>query len=222
METSVLKIEERTQTGKKVKKLRREGILPANVYGKKIKSVSVQVNKKEFESVYKQIGETGLVELVQGKVKRPALIHDVQIDPVTDEPIHVEFLQVDLKQKVSARVPVELEGVSPAEKGALGTVVQHVNEVEIEALPTEIPEKFVIDISSLTAVDQAIYVKDLKADKKKVEIKDEPDKIIVKVEPPTKEEAVVSPPAAETAAEATAETTSDGETSKSEVKSSES
>ncbi len=190
MSKSELKAEERKIEGRKVKKLRQEGILPGNVYGKKIKSQSVQINLKDFEIAYKEVGETGLLTLVIGSDKKPVLIHNLQIHPVTSEPIHVDFLQVDLKEKVEADIPVELEGESPAEKQGIGTVVQYINEIKVEALPTDLPEKFVIDTSTLSEVDQAVVVKDLSFDKSKVEIKTELEEIVVKVEPPQKEEVV--------------------------------
>ena len=86
-------------------------------------------------------------------------------------------------------VPIEIEGESPAEKQNLGTVVQQIHEIEVEALPTDLPEKIIVDASILVEVDQAIYVKDLKVDKK-VEIKTDLESIVIKVEPPTKEEVV--------------------------------
>lgn len=178
----ILKAEKRKTIGRKVKNLRAEGILPANIYGKSIKSLSVQVEGKDFEKVFEKVGETGLLELTIGKEKRSVLVHNVQISPLSEKPLHVDFLQVDLKQKVVAEVPVELTGESPAEKQGLGTTVLYLDEIEVEALPTDLPEKFEIDTSILTEIDQAIFVKDLKVDKSKIEIKNDPESIIVKVE----------------------------------------
>ncbi|MEM2145264.1 MAG: 50S ribosomal protein L25 [Candidatus Jordarchaeaceae archaeon] len=190
MNRLTLVAEKRKIVGRKVKKLRREGILPANLYGKKIKSQEVQVKLSDFEKVYKEAGETGLVELVVNGDKKPVLIHNVQFDPIQDNPLHVDFLQVDLKEKVTAQIPVELVGESPAEKQGLGTVVQYVDEIEVEALPVDLPDKFEIDASRLSEVDQAVLVKDLRVDSKKVEVKVDPEQIIAKVEPPRKEEEV--------------------------------
>jgi large subunit ribosomal protein L25 len=197
MDTKTLKAEVRKVAGRKVKNLRKEGILPGNISGKKIKSESIQVNLKDFSKVYEEVGETGLVSLEIGKEKKPVLIHNLQMQPVTDQPIHVDFLQVDLKEKVTAEVPVELIGESPAEKQGLGTVVLMLNEIEVEALPADLPEKFEIDRSTLTEVDQLVKVADLKIDKAKVEIKTDAEEIVVKVEPPQKEEVVVAPAPAE-------------------------
>jgi large subunit ribosomal protein L25 len=193
MDKKILKAEERKISGRKVKTLRTHGLLPGNVYGKKMKSLSVQVDKKEFEQLYKGVGETGLIMLQVGKEEFPVLVNNVQAHPVTDEPIHIDFRQVDLKTKVTAEVPVEVTGESPAEKQGIGTVVQYLKEVEIEALPADLLEKFEVDTSSLSEVDQAIYVKDLNVDKSKVEIKTDGEEIVVKVEPPQKEEVVEAP-----------------------------
>ena len=111
-----LKAEKRKVEGRKVKTLRREGILPANVYGKDVKSLSIQVSLKEFSKVFKEAGETGLVEIEIGKEKRPVLVNNIQYDPVTDLPLHVDFHQVDLKKKTTASVPIEFVGDAPAEK----------------------------------------------------------------------------------------------------------
>lgn len=194
MAKQILKSEVRKIEGRKVKTLRNQGILPGNIYGKKIKSEAVQVNLKDFEKVYKEVGETGLLTLQVGTSEKPVLVHNLQRNPVSDDPIHVDFLQVDLKEKVEADVPVELTGEAPAEKQGIGTVVQYLNEIKVEALPMDLPEKFIVDTSELAEVDQAIMVKDLKVDKDKVDIKSGAEEIVVKVEPPQKEE-VVAPPA---------------------------
>jgi len=186
-------------TGRKTKKLRLEGILPANVFGKKITSLALQLKLNDFKKAFDEAGETSLLNLKiadeKGKVEeRPVLISNVQKNPVSDEFIHVDFHQVDLKEKVTAPIPVELTGEAPAEKQGIGTVVHYLNEIEVEALPTDLPEKFVVDVSNLTEVDQAIYVKDLEYEKEKVEIKIDLETILVKVEPPQKEEVVTPPP----------------------------
>lgn len=195
----LLKAEPRKLTGRKVSTLRTQGILPANIFGNKIKSTSIQINFDEFKKAYKEVGETGLLNIqVSGeKEDRPVLVANIQREPVSDTYIHIDFHQVDLKEKVEAKVPVELTGESPAEKQSIGTVVQYIDEIEVEALPTDLPEKFTVDISKLVEVDQAIYIKDLEIDKKKVEIKTDVESILVKVEPPQKEEVIAPAPAVE-------------------------
>ena len=211
MDKKILNAESRVIKGRKVKKLRKEGIVPANIFGKKVKSKAISIKLDDFKKVYQEVGETGLINLEikdKGqKEDRAVLISNVQMDPVSDIPVHVDFHQVDLKEKVTADVPVELTGVSPAEKQSIGTVVLYIDEIEVEALPGDLPEKFVIDISKLEAVDQAIYVKDLDIDKSKVEIKMDLEEIITKVEPPQKEE-VIEPVIEEVEGETKEETSS--------------
>jgi len=200
-EKITLKVEKREILGKKVKKLRREGILPASIYGKNVKSLAVQLYLKDFLPVYKKVGETGIIELnLVGEEKpRHVLIHNVQMDPVSDNPLHVDFRQVLLTERITATIPVELVGESPAVAQKLGVLIQTLSEVEVEALPTDLPEQFTVDVSSLKEVDQAITVGDLKPPAG-VKILTSEKEILVKINPPTKEE--VSPPPAEEAAPA--------------------
>ena len=197
MEKIELKAQKRKELGRKVNKLRREGIIPANIYGSGFKSESIQVNFKEFAAIYKRAGETSVVELAIDSEKKelPVLIHNVQMDPVGDLPIHVDFLKIDLTKKVTADVPLELIGESPAEKQGIGTLVQYLDEIEVEALPGDLPEKITVDVSGLTEVDQSIMVKDLSYDKTKVDIKENPEEVVAKIEV-QKVEVVEAPPAA--------------------------
>ena len=213
-----LKAEKRQVLGRKVKKIRGEGFLPGNVYGKKVKSTAIQVQKDEFGKVFKEAGETGLVTLRVGNEEKPVLIHNVQLDPTTEDILHIDFLQVDLKEKVTAKVPVELVGESPAEKQGLGTVVTVQDEIEVEALPADLPEKFEINMSILTEVDQVICVKDIKVDSSKVSILDDSENILVKVEPLRKEEVEAPPVAEEVPVEGQAPVAAEGEVVSEEVK----
>jgi large subunit ribosomal protein L25 len=201
MQKYSLKAEDRKITGRKVKNLRNEGMLPANIYGKGIKSQAVKTELSEFTKIFSEAGETGLVELSVGSKKLPILIHNVQVDPVDSSYLHADFYQVNLKEKVVAQVPLELVGESPAVKLGLGTVVQYTDEIEVEALPTDLPDKFEINIDKLKEVDQTISIKDLVVDKNKIEIKAEPEQILVKVEPQREEEVEPEPVATESEAE---------------------
>ena len=210
MEKITLKVQKRNELGRKVKNLRRDGIIPANIYGSGFKSKAVQVALKDFEEIFKKVGETTVVELsVDSEKALPVLIHNVQKNPISDLPIHVDFLKIDLKKKVVADVPLEISGEAPAEKQGLGTLVQYVDEIKVEALPGDLPEKIMVDVSSLVEVDQSIMIKNLLYDKSKIELKDNPEEVVVKIEV-QKEEVVEVPPAAEGVAEG--ETPSEGET----------
>lgn len=190
-----LKADVRKISGRKVKKLRRENLIPANISGKNIKSLSIQISGKEFKTTFAKVGETGILELVVAKETkaRPVLIHFVQIHPVTEDILHVDFRQVDLTEKVSVAVPFEITGISPAiAKG--GVLIQLIKEIEVEALPNDLPEKFILDTSKLTEIGQGIALKDIKVDVSKVKIMSENlDELVLKIEEPTKEEVVEAP-----------------------------
>ena len=223
MDKQTLNAQKRSVFGRKVKTLRNEGLLPSNVYGKKTKSKALQVDMGDFLKIYEKAGETGLIELkISTKSSKKidkvtVLVSDVQTNPTTDKPIHIDFRQVDLKEKIVASVPIEAIGESPAEKQGLGTIVMHIDQVEVEALPANLPEKFEIDLSKLEEVDQSIQVKDLSVEKSKVDIKADPEEIIVKVEPLRAEEEEPSPVAEETEEDVVEGEEEGGETKEGEV-----
>jgi len=199
MPNQKLTAQKREVVGRQVKQLRKKGILPANVYGKKTKSLSIEVNSKDFSKVYKEVGETGLVDLtIEGeKEVRPILVHNVQLDPVKGDFLHADFHQIILTEKVGATIPVELMGISPAETQKLGILVKVISEIEVEALPTDLPESLPVEITKLEKVGDFVTVKDLKVNRQKVEIKIGDDQIVAKIEPLAKEEIVVPPPVPE-------------------------
>ena len=190
--------EKRTVVGKKVKQLRDKDLLPGNIYGKSIKSQAVQVALKDFQTVYHEVGETGLVELsISGEKKsHHVLIHHPQQHPVTSQFLHVDLHEVDLTEKMRVQVPVELVGESLAAEKAIGVLLQLTDEVEVEALPTDLPEKIEVDINNLKEVDDMIKVSDIKA-KAGYTITEDPETVIVRINPLEKEEAPAPAPAAE-------------------------
>lgn len=197
-----LALEPRTTTGKKVKKLRQQGIIPANVFGKNVKSLAVQVKNTLLHPVLEQAGETQIVYVRIGKEKdeRPILITNVQFDPLTDTILHVDFRQVDLKEKVTANIPVELVGESPAVRDLAASLITSLSEVEVEALPADLPENIQVDVSGLKNVGDVIKVADLPLDHTKLEVKDEPETVVVSVAGQQKEEVAPAPaPEAEAA-----------------------
>lgn len=188
-----------------MKTLRREGILPANIYGKGIKSQSIKLDRLEFSKVFKEAGETGLIELEVEKEKHPVLVHNVAYEPITDELLHVDFHEVNLKEKTTAQVPVEFIGESPAEKRGEGTLVKYIDELEVEALPTDLPEKFEVDVSGMEEVDATMQIKDIFYDKSKLEVKEDGEEIVAKIEPLRAEEEIAPPAAPAEGEEAPAE-----------------
>jgi len=158
-----LAVEKRKVVGKKVKKLRKEGILPANIYGKDIKSLSVQVPYKDFEKVYKEAGVTGIIDVEVGGEIRPSLIHNIQQDYYNHRLLHADFFQVNLKEKVKTMVKVVAMGVPKAVSEKLGLLLQPLSEVEIEALPTDLPDKIEVNVEPLDVVNAQITVGEIKA-----------------------------------------------------------
>jgi len=156
-----LQAQKRSIVGRKVKQLRQQKLLPANVFGKKVASVAITVAQEAFIKVYQDAGETGLVELVIDSKKRPVLIQNVQLHSVSRIPLHVDFYQVDLKEKVKAHVPIEIVGVAPAVSEKIGILLELLDEVEVEALPTDLPEKITVEVDNLKQINDVILVGDL-------------------------------------------------------------
>ncbi len=170
MEQIPLAAAPRTVLGRKVKNLRSEGIIPAHVFGNKIESVHVQVNGKEFHKVFEKVGETGIIALTIEGQQKPVLVRETQINPVTDELIHIDFYQVNLQEKVKVNVPIEIIGESPAEEKKIGLLLTPIAEIEVEALPGDLPESIEVDVTALVEIGDEIKVKDLKIDRTKIEL----------------------------------------------------
>lgn len=182
-----LNVQKREILGKKVKQLRKKGIIPANIFGTKIKSQSIQAVENDFKKVYQEAGETNIVYLnLEDQKEKPTLIVGVQQDPINKKILHVDFRQVDLTQKVTAQVNLELIGKSPAEQEGL-VIVTLRNSIEVEALPTDLPEKIEVDIQKLINAGDTITVGDLKVDNTKVKILLENEETVVQVEEKQKE-----------------------------------
>lgn len=193
-----LKLDKRTLTGRKVKQLRAQGIIPANVFGKGIKSVAVQTSLEDFQKVFEVAGETNVIYLTinSDKKEHPVLISNIQLHPVEDTPLHVDFHEIDLSQKVTATVALVLEGTSPAEEaGAI--IVQPLNEIDVEALPADLPNQITVDISGLKEIGDSITIKDLKVDSSKVTLQAEPEEIVVLAQEQKEEEEPEPAPEAE-------------------------
>jgi len=219
MEQIPLSAQKRTVLGKKVKTLRREGLIPAHVFGHKIPTIHVQVKKTEFGPVFEKVGETGIISLDVDKEKRPVMVRNIQVHPVSDDLLHVDFYQVNLSEKVTVNVPVEVTGEAPAVEKKIGLLLTPVSEIEIEALPADIPEKVEVDIAKLAAIGDEIKVKDLPIDRSKIEVKTDEELVVAQIgELVTKEmEAVEAEMEAEAAAAQVEEAPTEGEEAKAEA-----
>jgi large subunit ribosomal protein L25 len=191
-----LKTQTRTIFGKRTKNLRKAGLIPGEVFGHGTINEHVSVAAKDFKKMFKEAGETTVINLVDEKgAKIPAIIADVIYNHLTDAILAVDFHRIRLDEKLEAKVPVVFTGTAPAEKTGL-VLVKVTAEIEVEALPNDLPHEFSVDLSSLTNAGEGIYVKDLKISPK-VRVKTPGNMAIVTVTEPRKEE--VTPPPAPTA-----------------------
>ena len=162
MEQFELRAEKRTIIGRRVKGLRREGVVPAVLYGPKTEPIPIQCDERELQRVLARAGGTNLISLRIGRARKPkmALAREVQRDVITNELYHVDFYQVVMTEKVHAEVNITLTGEPPAVQQKEFMLLQGTDSVEIECLPGDLIHSIEMDVSSL-GVDDAIYVKDL-------------------------------------------------------------
>ena len=153
---------ENREKSQKINGLRKAGKMPAVFYGKKDKSTPITITKSEFRKVWKEAGESSVIELVGTGIDAQALIYDVDLDPVTDVPRHADFYVFEKGKKITVNVPLEFSGVAPAVKDLGGTLVKVMHELEIEAMPKDLPHSINVDISSLLNFDSQITAKDIK------------------------------------------------------------
>ena len=177
-----LSAQARKDFGRKTKSTRQADKIPAVVYGPGVKNASIVIDYKDFQKTFKQAGESSLVELdIDGeKVKRPVLINEIQKDPVSDKFIHVDFFQASLKEEVEATVALVFFGVAPAEKDLGGTLVKNITEVEVKALPQNLPHEIKVSIEGLKTFGDHILIKDLILPEN-VKVLKKPDEIIASV-----------------------------------------
>lgn len=185
----------RKDVKKEVKSLREKGLIPAVLYGPKLKNLNLEIDLKEFEKVHKEAGESSLISLnVKGqKEKFLVLIHETQYDPLTDKPIHIDFYQPALKEEVEVTVPLILKGESPAIKNFGGTLIKNISEIEVKALPQDLPKEIKVNIEGLENIDDNILVRDLELPKG-VKVQRGLKEILVSVSPPEKIEEELEKP----------------------------
>jgi large subunit ribosomal protein L25 len=196
-----LDLESRTLTGKKVGRLRREGILPATVYGKGVGPFTVQLNGRAFNDLYRHAGRTSLVDLaIPGETTVSAFIHTLQRHPVSRSILHVDFLAVDLLVEVTVDVPVHITGSSELVTRGDAIMNQVLTTLSVRALPTDLPNAIEVDISGLDSLEKSIHVRDLAALEKGVIVTAE-DEMVVSLSPARVTEEEEAAEAEETAAE---------------------
>ncbi|MFA5025188.1 MAG: 50S ribosomal protein L25 [Candidatus Shapirobacteria bacterium] len=179
----------RTVTGRAVKKLRKSGLTPATIYGNKFEPISIELLTLELNKLFDHAGESLLVEIVVAENSYPVIFKNPQFHPISGDLIHIDCYKVNLKEKITTTVPVEIIGESLAVKNG-NTLMQILDEIEIEALPSDLPEKIEIDITNLLEVDDKVTVAQLNIDRTLIEIKNDPEQVVVIIEAQRVEEEI--------------------------------
>ena len=158
-----LNVQARDILGKKVKTLREKGLVPAELYGHGIKNLHLTLAAKEFQKVFKEAGESTIVNLVtEDKKTLPVMIHEVKTDSLSGEILNIDFYQIKLTEKIRVYIPIEFIGEAPAVKNFGGILIKTLKEIEVEALPQDLPHRLQADLVSLNEIGKNIALKDLK------------------------------------------------------------
>jgi len=206
-----LSVKPRRVLGKKVAALRRQGVTPANVYGRNLESKAVEVETVVLTHLLRSAGRNVIIDLhIEGEGSpRPVMLRAVQREPATSRLLHVDFYQVSLTQKMRTEVPLILVGEAPAVAEFGGILLQSLDSITVEALPGDIPAHVEVDVSTLARIDDAVHVRELPIDPTKVYVMTDAEQVVAKVAAPR----LV---AAEEAEEAAAEAVAAGEGAKEE------
>jgi len=157
-----LAAEKREIFGKKLSMARQEGKLPAIVYGPKKETTPLFISASDFKKIWSQAGESGIVSLEIDKKPVDTLIHDVVVNPVSEEPLHADFYAAAMDKTVKAEIPLEFEGVSSAVKEKGASLVKVLHSVEVEALPKDLPKLLIVSVEELNNIGDTLIVSDIK------------------------------------------------------------
>jgi len=204
MKSILLKAQKRDVVGKAASRIREKGLIPAVVYGHKIKNINIQVASNEFMKVYREAGESTLFDLSLNDASPvKVIIQDVQKDPVKGDFIHVDFHQVSMKEKLQTQIPLKFVGVAPAVKAFGGVFVTQKESINVKCLPQDLVSEIEVDVTPMVTLEDSLRIKDLRVSEK-IEVLDNPQDIVASVIV-TKEEVIEVKPA-ETVTEAGAAT----------------
>jgi large subunit ribosomal protein L25 len=178
MEKAVIHAEKRSVTGKQVRALRREGKLPAVIYGYGIDPLSIVLDARDASRTLAKASSSTLVTIELAGKQYPTLVREKQLDFIRNSLIHVDFMAVSMTEKITANVRVHMEGLAPAVKDFGAILVTGLTELEVECLANDLPERFVVDVSVLAAIGDGVYVRDV-TPPANVEILDDPEGMIV-------------------------------------------
>ncbi len=200
MEKVVLNAHPRTSTGRHVRALRRTGQLPAVLYGHNVEPIIVSLDMHEASKLLGRLSSSSIVTIALDGQEYPALVREKQMNYIKRSLIHVDFQVVSLTEKIRANVAIFLTGMSAAVKDFNAMLINGLTELEVEALPQDLPERVTVDLAPLAKIGDAIHVRDI-AVSDKVTVLDAPDEMIVLATAPAKEEAEEVPAAAEAVVE---------------------
>lgn len=175
----------------KANESRRLGKIPAIVYGKNFKNISVVIDKIQFDRIFKEAGTSNLIEMIVGGEKFKTLIHDFQLDPITGKILHVDFLKVNMKEKIHAEIPLVFSGDSNAVISLEGSLITPVDHIEIECLPANLPSEIAVDVTILDDFEKNIKISDLNIPDG-VEVLSDVEEIVAFVQAPRSEEELAS------------------------------
>jgi large subunit ribosomal protein L25 len=178
MEKAVIQADKRTVVGKQVRALRREGKLPAVIYGYGIDPISIALDAHSASRILAKASSSTLVTIELAGEQYPTLVREKQLDFIRNTLIHVDFMAVSMTEKITASVGVHLEGASPAVKEYSAILVTGLTELEVECLANDLPERFVVDVSGLVEIGDGVYVRDV-LPPANVDILSDPDEMIV-------------------------------------------
>jgi len=182
LEREELKTSRREVTGKKVRFLRREGLIPANLYARGADSIPLQAETVELKRLLSKVGRNALISLhIDGdRKRRMVMLRDIQRDPLSGSLLHIDLFQVEMTHKVRADVPLLFVGEAPAARSSRAMLIESLTELHVEALPADLPPHIEVDLSVLEEIEQAIHVRDVAAGDG-VEVLTDPDQVIARV-----------------------------------------
>lgn len=183
----VLRAVRREKVGERARQVRQAGYIPAVLYGHGRPTLSLAVKGDEFLRIWEKVGTSTLFDLAVDDRTQKTLIYDVQYDPLTDRPIHVDFYAVREDEELETEVPLVFVGEAPAVVELGGTLVKNRDEVLVRALPANLPHEIKVDVSSLKTFDDVIRIKDLEVPAR-VELVAEGEEVVANVTPPRSEE----------------------------------
>jgi len=186
MEINVAK---REILGKKVDALRKEGLVPAEVYGHGFENIHLSVSAKDFTKIFKEVGESTIINLIFESKRMPVLIQEVTFDAVSDQILSIDFRYIRTDEKLRVAIALNFIGEAPAVKESGGVLIKAVHEIEVESLPADLPHNIEVDLSQIENIGDSIHIKDLKVGRG-VKILVDSETVVATVTEPAKEEEV--------------------------------